>query len=126
MRVIAILAVVMIHTSTRVLEAAHYDLNGYNWDLLLNQISRFAVPLFFAISGFALEISYNSHSNYLNFFKKRIIKIIIPYIFWSAFFYIFIYTNHDFNFLKALSDGSSSYQLYFIPALLFFYFLFPP
>src|SRR6266404_1347487 len=125
MRVIAILAVVMIHTSTRVLETNHYDLNNYGRDLLLNQISRFAVPLFFIISGFALELNFDFHSSYLSFFKKRTTKILIPYIFWSAFYYLFIYTNHDFSFIKTLSDGSASYQLYFIPALLLFYLLFP-
>ena len=125
MRVIAILAVVLIHTSTRILEVTHYDLNTFGFDLFLNQISRFAVPLFFLISGFALELSFNSHGSYLIFFKKRISKILVPYLFWSTIFYLFIYTKHGEDFLHALIDGSSSYQLYFIPALLIFYFLFP-
>ncbi len=125
LRMIAILAVVLIHTSTRVLEVTHYDLNNFGWDLFLNQISRFAVPLFFIISGFVLELNYDFHTSYLSFFKKRITKILIPYFFWSAIFYLLIFQNHDFSFIKALLDGSSSYQLYFIPALLIFYFLFP-
>jgi surface polysaccharide O-acyltransferase-like enzyme len=125
LRFIAIVAVILIHTTTRTLEISHYNLNALPLSLLLNQISRFAVPLFFMISGFALEINYNSHANYLKFFKKRISKIFIPYVFWSAIYYLFIYTNHDFNFIKALYDGSSSYQLYFIPTLLIFYLLFP-
>ena len=47
MRLLAILAVVLVHTTTKTLNATGYDLNAYWWPLLLNQISRFAVPMFF-------------------------------------------------------------------------------
>src|SRR5258706_27456 len=51
LRTISILAVVLIHTTTRTLEASGYDLNSFSLTLILNQLSRFAVPLFFMISG---------------------------------------------------------------------------
>ena len=69
MRAIAILAVILIHTTTRTLEATHYNLTSYPWTLLLNQVSRFAVPLFFLISGFVLELSSVNDINYLEFLK---------------------------------------------------------
>src|SRR5260221_11166343 len=83
LRVISILAVVLIHTTTRHLEITHYDLVHTTFTLLLNQLSRFAVPLFFLISGFALEMSYKEDISYFSFLKKRLSKIFVPYIFWS-------------------------------------------
>ncbi len=125
LRAIAIAAVLLIHTTTKVLEATHYDLATYSFTLFLNQITRFAVPLFILISGFVLELNYNYHTSYWAYLKKRVSKIFIPYFFWSLIYYYFVYTgNHD-NLIQALLTGSASYQLYFIPTLCIFYLLFP-
>ncbi len=126
LRFIAILAVLLVHTTTRTLEASSYDLQKMPWTLFLNQASRFAVPLFFMISGFVLELSYPYNANYLTYLKKRINRIFIPYLFWSIIYYFFIYYQHrDPNFLNSLFTGNASYQLYFIPALIIFYLIFP-
>lgn len=125
LRIIAILAVVLVHTTTRTLEVSHYYLDQIPFTLFLNQIARFAVPLFFLISGFVLELNYPFHANYLTYLKKRFNKILIPYVFWSAIYYFFVYTHHKINFFQTLLGGNASYQLYFIPSLLIFYLLFP-
>jgi probable poly-beta-1,6-N-acetyl-D-glucosamine export protein len=125
LRILAILAVILIHTTTRTLEVSNLDLLKVPWTLLLNQLSRFAVPLFFIISGFVLELNYPFHAGYFSYLKKRVNRLFIPYIVWSAIYYYFVYTNHTRSFFSALLDGSSSYQLYFIPALLLFYVFFP-
>jgi probable poly-beta-1,6-N-acetyl-D-glucosamine export protein len=125
LRVIAIAGVVLIHTTTRILEKTSYDLNTYYLTLFLNQIVRFAVPLFFIISGFVLELTYKESFNFWVYIKKRFSKILIPYIFWSFIYYYFFYnSNHD-NFLYVLLTGDASYQLYFIPTLVIFYLVFP-
>lgn len=125
MRTISILAVLLIHTTTRTIEATHNDLNNFPFTLFLNQIARFAVPLFILISGFVLELNYNSHANYWSFLKKRLSKIVIPFVFWSFIYYYFVYTkNHD-TLIKMLLTGDASYQLYFIPTLAIFYIIFP-
>jgi probable poly-beta-1,6-N-acetyl-D-glucosamine export protein len=125
MRIIAILAVVGIHTTTRILEASSFNLQGFTFTLFINQASRFAVPLFFMISGFVLELNYSFHLNYMSYLKKRFSRIFLPYVFWSAIYYYFVYTKHNTSFLQSLLGGNASYQLYFIPTLLIFYILFP-
>lgn len=125
LRTFAILAVVLIHTTTRTLEAAKFNLTGFPVAIFLNQIARFAVPLFFLISGFVLETNFDEKSGYLSFIKKRFSRIFIPFVFWSVIYYLFVYnTNHD-NFLRVILTGDASYQLYFIPALCIFYLAFP-
>lgn len=125
LRIISIFAVVFIHTTTRTLEASLFDLSHYPFSIFLNQIFRFAVPLFFMISGFVLELNFHLHESYLAYLKKRISRILIPYIFWSSIYFFVIYTRHSENFFQALLGGDASYQLYFIPALLLFYIIFP-
>lgn len=125
LRVIAILAVVAIHISTRTLEASHYDIYKFSFSLFINQIVRFAVPLFFLVSGFVLELNYNHHENFLSYLKRRFSKIFIPYLFWSLVYYYFIYSPNSDNMVKMLFNGSASYQLYFIPTICLFYLIFP-
>lgn len=125
MRIIAILAVIIIHTTTRNLEIVSLDLKNNLLALFLNQIARFTIPMFFMISGFALEISSPTVFNYGRYFKRRISRIFIPYIFWSAIYYFLVYKNHSLSFWSSLLSGNASYQLYFIPTLLVFYFVFP-
>src|SRR5258706_1378582 len=125
LKVIAILAVICIHTTTRTLEASSFDLQKVPLTLFFNQASRFGVPLFFMLSGFVLELNYPYHISYLSYLKKRLSKIFIPYVFWSAIYFYLVYREHTENFLIALISGNASYQLYFIPSLLIFYIIFP-
>lgn len=124
LRGLAILIVVLVHTTTRTLEASGYNLTGFTWTLILNQFGRFAVQLFFLISGFVLELNVRQES-YGSFLKRRFSKIFIPYIAWSFFYYFLIYKNNTDNVAGMLLKGSASYQLYFIPSLCIFYLLFP-
>ena len=125
LRTLSILAVIIIHTTTRTLEAAKFNLIGFPFTIFLNQIARFAVPLFFLISGFVLETNFDPNTGYITFLKKRFSKIFIPYIFWSGIYYLFIYNQNRENFFVVLLKGNASYQLYFIPALCIFYLIFP-
>ncbi len=127
LRMISILAVVMIHTTTKTIQLSNNNLDSVPISLFLNQASRFAVPLFFMISGFVLEMNYPYHTGYFGYLKKRLSKIFIPYVLWSAIYFFFVFHKKSIlSFITtALPTGGSSYQLYFIPSLLIFYLLFP-
>ncbi|MCX6816338.1 MAG: acyltransferase [Candidatus Beckwithbacteria bacterium] len=125
LRLISILAVILIHTTTKAFQATANDLYHLPWTLFLNQASRFTVPLFFMISGFVLELNYSHHANYWEYLKKRLSRIFIPYVFWSIVYFYFVYSQLNNNFFISLVSGTASYQLYFIPSLLIFYFIFP-
>lgn len=125
LRLISILAVVLIHTTTKTLDASGLNVVGMSWSLFLNQISRFAVPLFFMISGFVLQLNYPNHTSYLIYLKKRFSKILVPYIFWSLIYILLVYRQPIKNIFYDLLSGEASYQLYFIPALLIIYLIFP-
>ncbi len=129
LRIFAILGVVFIHVSSKSLELAGYDIQRVPLSLFLNQAARFAVPLFFLISGFVLEYNYQK-LNLTQFFQKRLNKLAVPYIIWSIIYYITL-NRHPLkelvstDFVKQLLLGTSSIQLYFIPAIVILYLLFP-
>lgn len=125
LRILSILSVLLIHTTTRTLEMTGGTLASFPLTIFLNQMARFAVPLFFVISGFVLETSFDQSLSYIGFLKKRFSKILFPYIFWSGIYYLFVYTQNHENFFNVLLKGNASYQLYFIPTLCIFYLIFP-
>lgn len=126
LRILAILAVILIHTTVTMIQAMGHKIALIPFTFFLNQLAIFAVPLFFLISGFVLELNYQNLS-YLTYFKKRAAKIIIPYIFWSIF-YILAYPKtisiHS-SFFYLLLTGKAAYQLYFIPSIIILYLFFP-
>lgn len=80
---IAIIAVVLIHASS---STAGFDTGSFNWEfgLVLRQMVDFAVPMFFALSGF-FSVKNSSGSPFL-YYKERILKIAPPYLVWTAVF----------------------------------------
>ena len=125
LRIIAILGVILIHTTTKILEYFTYNLPHHQLTLFLNQFPRFAVPLFFLISAFVLELNYKEPFNYFTYVKKRFSRLFLPYLFWSFIYYFFVYKHNSQSFGSSLLLGGASYQLYFIPALFIFYLSFP-
>ncbi len=129
-RLISILAVVVIHVTTSSTDrTAPFSPDFFAFHFI-NQIFRFAVPLFFLISGFLLAGKYNVINSPIEFYKKRLGKILLPYVVWSAIYYIYIFPKpisrlFTDKFAMNLLTGNASYQLYFIPAIIILYFLFP-
>ena len=124
-RIICTFSVIMIHITTKILAVSGNDLFGHPFTLFLNQLSSFAVPIFFMISAFGLKLNYSANLKFFPYLKQRLSKILLPYLFWSFIYYYFVYPHNSQSFFRVLLLGGASYQLYFIPTLFIFYLLFP-
>ena len=130
LRLVSILGVIVIHTSTSFLDrSTPFTLQFYIVHAV-NQLTRFSVPLFFAISGFLLTSRYPNIPSLKKFYNRRFSRIIIPYVFWTLIYFLIIFPNPalsllSFNFLNNLLTGDASYQLYFIPVIILLYLIFP-
>lgn len=140
-RALAILAVLIIHsTSTPVttLPSGSYFFPIY---VFLNIFSKFAVPVFIFLSGFVLFYNYiqkdYTKQVVIDFYKKRLTQIALPFLFFSAFFYVCLrfFNTYDINyalyslfsleFLQKLVIGKAYTHLYYIFIIVQFYILFP-
>lgn len=129
-RAIMVLSVIAIHVTGRYLYISPFSFS-------LNQMMRYAVPLFIMLSGLALFLSdmRKDKTSYLTFLKKRFNKIFIPYILWTIIYMLFdlrrslpgAFFNYETLklFYRNLVFGGASYHLYFIIIIVQLYLLYP-
>ena len=129
-RGVSMLGVVAIHVGSQYLTNPTPNIH---LTAILEIVSRFSVPIFFFISAFGLfyKIDLSAPFSYGNFLRRRFNAVLLPYLFWSAFYII-----HD-NFYygsgipsptyaaEILFFGLAKYQLYFLVILIWFYLLMP-
>jgi len=117
LKVISAFLVVLIHTT-----ADSFSTFQSDWWLAntLDSIARMSVPLFFMTSGFFL---LNNNDITLQFFTKRLRKLLLPFLAWSMIY--IIYSNHLMNKSLSLSQLSSLLQKPAYFHLWFFYTLIP-
>jgi len=132
LRAFAIGAVVLIHTISGALYNVPWSFASFKIYLVLDQFSRFSVPLFVFLSGYTLTLRYKDRGvNLSEFFKKRLLRLLPWYFFWSAviFFYlkfsVYGQSAPRFPLWKVIFLGKADYQLYFVPMVFSLYLVFP-
>lgn len=122
-RVLAILAVVLIHVLAPTVEGRGVDVGDAGWWLanLLNSASRWSVPVFLMIAG-ALALDPARTARPRDFYRRRWARIGVPLLFWTAFYLGFrsLLLEPGLTAVDAASDvgrGAPFLQLYFLYVL---------
>lgn len=100
-------------------------LRAWKTALIFEVICYWAVPVFIMLSGATL-LKYKERYDTKTFFKKRFIKVLIPWIIWSGI--VYITKNRNLNLIQFIKDFfycriESIY--WFFPLILFLYCLIP-
>jgi surface polysaccharide O-acyltransferase-like enzyme len=133
LRLVALFAVIVLHTTSPVLESYNKGpLSVWLVGDFYNSLVRFAVPVFVMISGALLL-----HREYEigDFLKKRLFRILIPFLFWSLIYIAYEFYNEDLAYtglnwetirqaLHLLKYGSS-YHLWYVYMLIGLYLFVP-
>lgn len=128
LRIIATFCVIFIHVSGP-LVVKFNKISFFDWNVanFFDSISRYSVPMFFMISG-SLLLSRDYELK--DFLKKRLGKILPPFLFWSLIYSVFnryFFNNELFNIFKIIKDifYGSEYHLWFIYSLFGVYLITP-
>ncbi|TLN15748.1 hypothetical protein FDZ74_08275 [bacterium] len=118
LRITAIFAVVWLHVSAvAVVPDASLTRPGWLTADLLAAFSRWSVPAFVLLSG-ALLLDRPIHNDPLAFYRKRFKRILLPLLFWTVFYIVWIFLNQrsiDFTPLwRPILEGRAYYHLWFI------------
>lgn len=123
LRAFAILCVVLLHVTGHLGEIMNYNIHTiYSlsgvYETFANNFFRIGVDLFLMLSGALL---LGRDWDVAGFFKKRIPRIAIPFLFWSSVFTVMLITSSYFiSSINFVNDfGFSSLLKLFIDTLLF-------
>lgn len=146
LRVVATLAVVMIHGTSFSQEPFRLQHDFASADfvaVVIGQSLRFCVPIFLILSGYGLTLRYGTAAGGVNlreFLGSRASKILIPFLVWTIAMLLFagrldpafraVSPGEGLAFagsayLRALLLGNGDYHLYFFSIILQCYLLFP-
>lgn len=126
LRCIAAVAVVAIHVIGPFrAEVGHISFDQWGIAVGLNGVSRWAVPVFLLISG-ALLVGDSKEFDLHYYIKRRVGKVLIPFLFWSVF-YAFLSgasrSDFDFQIVKHQFLNFPVHETYY--HLGFFYYFLP-
>lgn len=142
-RALAIIAVILVHVSSNpVGDVADKSSPMFFAANFINIFNKFGTSTFIFLSAFVLFYSYYdrpiNRKLMTNFYKRRLLYIVIPYVICSIFYYViqmyysygeswslFAQYTSFANFLELLFMGKAFYHLYFVFISMQFYILFP-
>lgn len=130
LRSFAIIAVVLLHSiSDYIISPSLYGTRSWYINIILNAIVRTGVPVFFMISGY-LILSSNLTGNFSLFYKKRLLRILVPLMVWNLLYYVYdcLIGNLSPNFLSFcgfIANIGTKYHLWYLYTILGLY-LFAP
>lgn len=130
LRVIAVIVVIALHASA--IRVVHLpEVNSFPWWIanIIDSMSRWAVPVFIMLSG-ALLLDVNRKYTLLGFYEKRFSRVVIPFIFWVAFYFYWSDRFYGMDITpefirESIWDGISYNHLYFLFIITGLYFVTP-
>ena len=126
LRILATIAVMVIHIcASTILEPSvfSYEFNVLN---IYDSISRWAVPMFAMISG-ALFLDNDVHMTFKGILKNNVLRIVIAFCFWSAFYvvdYCLVYGMLDLKSMAAMFL-CGHYHMWFLFMIVGLYLIVP-
>lgn len=131
-RIIAVFAVVFLHTTASVLTKSPIGSESWWVGNLYDSLVRWCVPVFVMISG-ALLLDPNKNEDLKAFYTKRLSRILLPILFWSAFYSLGPLLKNAFNvehlrvddLARAIVSLRPHFHLWFLYMIIFLY-LFTP
>lgn len=137
-RSFAIFAVLFVHSSSSGVTDLPTDSSLFSIYNFINIAGKLGTPTFIMLSSFVLFYNYYPRTTDMDliksFYKKRLKYILVPYIVFSAIYFIvkwylyYDYPNLSFaikKFLSLLALGKAHPHLYFVFISVQFYVLFP-
>lgn len=137
-RAFAMFSVLFVHCTSNGIVVLNSQSSFYPVYTTLNTIGKLGVPVFFCLSGLVLFYAYFkrefTRELVIDFYKKRLKYIVIPYIVISSIYvtyYNFLYYSYPSagemlkSYYTFIIHGNASYHTYFLYVLIQFYLLFP-
>lgn len=132
LNIMAIIAVMALHCNGIVHSYSTNNIKAWSTSLIVECVFFWAVPIFLMLTGANL-LKYREKYDTKTFFKKRILKVLIPFIFWAIVMTIWKYNIgvlkiNDFSlksFLNIFFANKEEATYYFMFIILGIYLTMP-
>jgi len=128
LRILATVAIVWTHVSADVIARTPPASSTWLIGIAADSFSRWAVPTFIMISG-ALLISSDEKETISSFYKKRATRIIVPLLFWTIFYQLWVYINLGsldlYASARGIITGQPYYHMWFLYMMMGLYLITP-
>lgn len=101
LNIISMLSVVALHVNGIV--HSNPENRAWNTSLIIKCLAYWGVPVYLMISG-AMLMNYRAKYDTKTFFKKRITKVLIPFVFWAGIMFVFRLRKNIFSTYNSFSD----------------------
>lgn len=130
LRIWATLCVITLHVLSP-LHASLPDFGTRTWHVvnILNEFARTGVPIFLMLTG-TLLLPAPSTQDFLPFYRRRLSRILIPFLVWDVIYYLFYRITSgqpilSRAFFDELLNQGSAYHLWYIYTLAAIYLILP-
>lgn len=104
----------------------HVGYPNFEESFLFNWIYSYHMPLFLFLSGYLFKHTYKVDTTYIDFIKKKIVRLIIPYVIIPSIAYVPKFVLNSFAIRKVKFTLKSFIHGFFYPdtnPIIFFWFL---
>ena len=129
LRFFAIMNVILIHVFG-LFRHQYFSTNNLKYTLVTfaDSFTRTGVPLFFMLTGILMFTKKDKNEGYITFFRKRVLKFILIYLFFSMIYYIYSHLGYKislYNFFATITSNQATYHLWFMPVIILIYLFIP-
>lgn len=128
LRIIATFSVIFLHVSSEMFLFAPTLSKEWTVVAVCNSLVRWCIPVFVMISG-AVFLNPNREMTYREILTKRIVRLLVAYVFWSFAYALFGFAMAGFEHFTIprliRRTISSHFHLWFLPMLMGVYLLIP-
>ena len=130
LRIFAAFCVILLHVLSPLhTSAADFGTRTWHAANLLNEITRIGVPLFLMLTG-TLLLPAASTKDFSNFYRRRLSRVLIPFLVWNLIYYVYNRTQNglpvlDRAFFDQLINNGSEYHLWYVYTLVGIYLILP-
>ena len=129
LRLFAILCIILLH-SLSLFRYFCFDNNTFDFTFwtIFDSLTRIGLPIFFMLTG--ILMFQKKDEDYLEFFKKRVLRLIIAYIIFYFIYYFYdVLINHYafslYEYVYSMTTGAVIYHLWFMPVIIMIYLFLP-
>jgi len=133
LKLICALAVIVIHASAPLVLELNKAASVNWWEgNFIDSAARFAIPVFVMIMG---ALTLHKEYDICIFLKRKLTRIVIPFLFWSLIYIWYLYFNKQISFNNNLKENTkqiwlflkngSSFHLWYVYMLIGLYFFIP-